>query len=271
MEDTITSYSKLIKSQLSEDKRKITWNYQEGDLENNVQKMSFIMKLDMSKVSEKYLQGTSQIWTNGTTIDVNKDSEKSAWLSYGTNGIIELSSPKLTVDFDIKPTSEPTAEPTKDPTPTATPEPDPIIEFTSGEDVSASGHIDRVFYMYFINNEYIRSEDIKFKIKKSEESIGEGAAELYFGTPQINGSKVTKIDNRMISLFDSTGKEVVCDNETNCFKIEIGKEYTVKLNKGDVINQVLEKKTDYSMNVVVSNTTVTRNIRVIKRECFEVR
>lgn len=97
MEDTLEFDNTVMNANISSDKRTITWNYLEGKLATNSQKISFIMKLNMDSLSTKYLFNSPEINTNGSTIDVNNNSDKSAWITYESNKTIELASPKLSL------------------------------------------------------------------------------------------------------------------------------------------------------------------------------
>lgn len=294
IESTISSDSTMISPQLSADKKTITWQYQQGNIGQNIHKLSFIMKVNMDSISTDYLLNSSQIWTNGSTIDINKSSAKSAWLVYG-NSSIELSSPKLSLPL-IKPeaspdtsatpgtsaepsatpdvssepgeSSDPTmsAEPIESPTPEPTPipAPDPIIDITSGEDIVINDVRYKLFYMYFIDNKYRTVEDINFSIKTEQENAT--TAQVFFGGPKVEDGEVEVLNNELIKLLDSDGKAVPCVN--NRFTIELNKEYIIRLNAGYFINQVLEEKADYTMNAIVNDKINTKNIRLLKRESF---
>ena len=250
IESTISSDSTMVSPQLSTDKKTITWQYQQGNIGQNIQKLSFIMKVNMDSISTDYLLNSSQIWTNGSTIDINKSSAKSAWLVYG-NSSIELSSPKLSLPL-IK--AEASPEPT----------PDPIIDITSGEDIVINDVRYKLFYMYFIDNKFRTVEDINFSIKTEQENAS--SAQVFFGGPKVEDGEVDVLNNELIKLLDSDGKPVPCIN--NRFTIELNKEYIIRLNAGYFINQVLEEKADYTMNAIVNDKINTKNIRLLKRESF---
>ena len=208
------------------------------------------MKVNMDSISTDYLLNSSQIWTNGSTIDINKSSAKSAWLVYG-NSSIELSSPKLSLPL-IK--AEASPEPT----------PDPIIDITSGEDIVINDVRYKLFYMYFIDNKFRTVEDINFSIKTEQENAS--SAQVFFGGPKVEDGEVDVLNNELIKLLDSDGKPVPCIN--NRFTIELNKEDIIRLNAGYFINQVLEEKADYTMNAIVNDKINTKNIRLLKRESF---
>ena len=250
IESTISSDSTMVSPQLSTDKKTITWQYQQGNIGQNIQKLSFIMKVNMDSISTDYLLNSSQIWTNGSTIDINKSSAKSAWLVYG-NSSIELSSPELSLPL-IKAEASPE------------PAPDPIIDITSGEDIVINDVRYKLFYMYFIDNKFRTVEDINFSIKTEQENAS--SAQVFFGGPKVEDGEVDVLNNELIKLLDSDGKPVPCIN--NRFTIELNKEYIIRLNAGYFINQVLEEKEDYTMNAIVNDKINTKNIRLLKRESF---
>lgn len=264
IEETISSDSTMFLPQLSTDKKTITWQYQQGNTGQNVQKLSFIMKVNMDSISTDYLLNSSQIWTNGSTIDINKSSAKSAWLVYG-NSSIELSSPKLSLPL-IK--SEATPEPIESPLPKPTLEPalDPIIDITSGKDIVINDTRYKLFYMYFIDNRFRIVEDINFSIKTVQENAT--SAQVFFGGTKVDDGEVGVVNNKLIKLLDSDGKVVPCIN--NRFTVELNKEYIIRLNAGYFIDQVLEEKADYTMNAIVNDKINTKNIRLIKRESFAI-
>lgn len=264
IEETISSDSTMFLPQLSTDKKTITWQYQQGNTGQKVQKLSFIMKVNMDSISTDYLLNSSQIWTNGSTIDINKSSAKSAWLVYG-NSSIELSSPKLSLPL-IK--SEATPEPIESPSPKPTlePAPDPIIDITSGKDIVINDTRYKLFYMYFIDNRFRIVEDINFSIKTVQENAT--SAQVFFGGTKVDDGEVGVVNNKLIKLLDSDGKVVPCIN--NRFTVELNKEYIIRLNAGYFIDQVLEEKADYTMNAIVNDKINTKNIRLIKRESFAI-
>ena len=66
-------------------------------LEKKVYNISFTIKLSLDKVPSSYLDSQKEIYSNGTTIDVTKDSSASAVFTYGAGQKIELKSPTLEI------------------------------------------------------------------------------------------------------------------------------------------------------------------------------
>lgn len=75
-----------------------TWNKK---LEKKVYEASFIIKLKKDKVPQNYITEKKEVYTNGTTIDVTKDSTDSAVFSYGSKGTIGLKSPTLPLSEEL--------------------------------------------------------------------------------------------------------------------------------------------------------------------------
>jgi hypothetical protein len=67
-------------------------------LEKKVYELSFVIKLKKSKVPSNYITEKKEVYTNGKTIDVTKDSSNSAVFTYGSDGKIALKSPTLQLD-----------------------------------------------------------------------------------------------------------------------------------------------------------------------------
>jgi len=77
------------------------------DVEEKVYTFTFTTKLFMDRISDDVRLNNDYIYTNGTTIDVNKDSLGSSYVTYGKNGKIELESPKLELRLYHKVTLHP--------------------------------------------------------------------------------------------------------------------------------------------------------------------
>ena len=101
VEGTVTVNDEKIKATLSEDKKTITWSWGENKLENKVYEMSVVTTLDKSKFTTYDFANGKKVYTNGTTIDVSKDSTGSAIFGYGKEGVIKLTSPKLALSNSL--------------------------------------------------------------------------------------------------------------------------------------------------------------------------
>ena len=253
LEDTITVDNSMITSQISTDKRRIIWNYPSSGLDTKVQKMSFVMKLHMDSLTDEYLESESQVWTNGETIDVSQSSAKSSWLTYGAGKLIELTSPKFTL---TNPNEHMLNE---DPEP----DPDSIIEIITGEDFSTY----KLFYTYYMNNKYIRGDEIKFKVTARQSNAL--FTEIFFKILNTDGSDEIKLDDSLITVVDSEGEKLECNAESKGYKVEFDKVYTAVLNKGESLDEFLEKQSDSFIHISGINSTEPAKMRLKKRECFE--
>ena len=101
VDGTVTCNDTKLKATLSADKKTLTWTWGENKLENKVYEMSVITTFDKSKVTEADFTSGKKVYTNGTTIDVTKDSTGSAIFGYGKEGSIKLTSPKLALSSNL--------------------------------------------------------------------------------------------------------------------------------------------------------------------------
>ena len=102
VENSATSNDTNVVPTLSADKKTITWSWGSNKLEKKVYEMSVVVKLDMSKVPADYISNNSSIYTNGTTIKTDVNSEGSSMFGYGNTGVINLTSPKLSLGDRLK-------------------------------------------------------------------------------------------------------------------------------------------------------------------------
>ena len=65
------------------------------DVEQKMYTFTFTIKLFKDRVSDEIIRNNDYIYTNGTTIDVRKNSMGSSYITFGKNGKIELESPKI--------------------------------------------------------------------------------------------------------------------------------------------------------------------------------
>ena len=93
VDGTIQTNDTNLVAEVSADKKSINWNWGENKLEKKVYEMSVITVLDKAQVPE----GTTKVFTNGTTIDVTADSSQSAVFSYGSTNKLYLNSPILSL------------------------------------------------------------------------------------------------------------------------------------------------------------------------------
>lgn len=178
--------------------------------------------------------------------------------------MIELSSPKLPIYIGASTktiTSTPT--PTVAPTVTPTPSPIPSIEFITGEERNRS----RVHYMYYMNNKYLRTEEIRFKLKSKAGS--NSSAEVSFKTTRNDDGDLMIVKDELISLFDLEGKKVPYNKQRESFSLVTGKEYIIKVNNVKLLEELIKYKTSLNLEVVVNNKKEEYGIKIVKRECFE--
>jgi hypothetical protein len=91
-----TNDSKVV-AKIDSAKNLVTFKWDQK-LEKKVYELSFVIKLKKSKVPSNYITEKKEVYTNGKTIDVTKDSSNSAVFTYGSDGKIALKSPTLQLD-----------------------------------------------------------------------------------------------------------------------------------------------------------------------------
>lgn len=94
-----TNDTKVV-GKVDEAKNLVTFTWDQK-IEKKVYELSFVIKLNSCKVPANYITEKREIYTNGTTIDVTKDSTNSAVFYYGSDGKIGLKSPTLKLEEDI--------------------------------------------------------------------------------------------------------------------------------------------------------------------------
>ena len=89
----------IITSKIDNESNTITFNW--SKLEKKTYEVSFVIQLMKDKVPDSYISSESEIYTNGTTIDISKDSSGSAVFNYGVSDKIELKSPTLKIEKEL--------------------------------------------------------------------------------------------------------------------------------------------------------------------------
>ena len=94
-----TSDSK-VEGKADTTKNLVTFTWKDK-LEKKVYEVSFFIKLKKDKVPANYISEKKEVYSNGTTIDITKDSTDSAIFTYGSDGKIGLKSPTLKLSEDL--------------------------------------------------------------------------------------------------------------------------------------------------------------------------
>jgi hypothetical protein len=100
IESSLKSNDSTVKGSVNKCKNTVTFTWGQK-LEKKVYELSFIIKLKKEKVPSCYISSKKEVYTNGTTIDISKDSAGSAVLNYGMSNQIALKSPTLPLDESL--------------------------------------------------------------------------------------------------------------------------------------------------------------------------
>ncbi|MBE5935271.1 MAG: VWA domain-containing protein [Lachnospiraceae bacterium] len=100
IESTIKSNDSTVTGKVDSAKNTVTFTWGQK-LEKKVYELSFIIKLKKSKVPAEYISAKKEVYTNGTTIDVTKDSSGSAVFNYSISKQIPLKSPTLQLNESL--------------------------------------------------------------------------------------------------------------------------------------------------------------------------
>ena len=97
---SLKSSDSKVEGKINGENNLVTFTWKEK-LEKKTYELSFIIKLKKNKVPAEYISENREVYTNGTTIDVTKDSSNSAIFNYGTSSKIALKSPTLKLDSSL--------------------------------------------------------------------------------------------------------------------------------------------------------------------------
>jgi len=120
MEDSFESNDANVTIQRDDGDKKITYSWGTNDIVDKLYRFSFVVKIDLSKLSENQRSAKEPVNTNGVTVDVTANSLGSAYFSYAGDNSINLKSPIVYIPQIEKEDDKPT--PTPVPTPTPRPE-----------------------------------------------------------------------------------------------------------------------------------------------------
>lgn len=255
--DTIPSEFELIEESLEKDSNEvaasvsnggktITWTYPSNQSAEKIYNMSFIMKLDKTKVS--VAEGTTEIdiLTNGDSI-IGSNSLGSSRIRYGKGMSIGLISPKLKMIISnttgIKETK---------------------INIYNGEEKVKDGKKYRAFYMYFIDSKCQSVENVEFSVNVDNSS--EVVEVSFMEDDNMTGISNKNIEHNKIKLYDNTGKRVQTIN--NKYFVQQNSKYTLVLDKNYMISRTMYGDAGYCIKAGKDDYISTELFRTIRRQAF---